>query len=70
MQVWILMLQAHLYSSKMMIFFFLNTDIKESIIKEQDKTEYRSRKVNVNQNKVFRDIRSWFEVEFGNKAGN
>lgn len=51
-------------------FFFLNTDIKESIIKEQDKTEYRSRKVNVNQNKVFRDIRSWFEVEFGNKAGN
>lgn len=39
-------------------FFFLNTDIKESIIKEQDKTEYRSRKVNVNQNKVFRDIRS------------
>lgn len=50
--------------------FFLNTDIKESIIKEQDKTEYRSRKVNVNQNKVFRDIRSWFEVEFGNKAGN
>lgn len=53
------MLQAHLYSSKMIFFFFfLNTDIKESIIKEQDKTEYRSGKVNVNQNKVFRDIRS------------
>lgn len=50
--------------------FFLNTDIKGSIIKEQDKTEYRPWKVNVNQNKVFRDVRSWFEVEFGNKAGN
>jgi len=35
------MLQAHLYSSQM-IRIFLNTDIKASIIKEQDKTEYRS----------------------------
>lgn len=69
MQVWILMLQAHLYSSQM-IRIFSNTDTEAGIIKEQDKTEYRFWKVNVNQNKVFRGIRTWFEAEFGNKADN